>query len=244
MTHLKRLIAITGFIVSAGLFGCVTRPPTIAHIHLGHALTGVHVTPGQVGYLSVAEERAVAAVESSRKAAQAGTLTQIKHAVADAAKASASDEEFGLRLAMVQASSHISFAADADDASDNVRAGAAQFARNIGGVVERCNLIELLAKDVAAAARVDEAKTLAREIETLAQHNLDGVDADRDGVIGNQPVEYGFTQLRRNITDMVAREQPPYRTVDQTYLFNLVRLPNGKWVFDKFRRGGNIDGYK
>jgi len=27
-------------------------------------------------------------------------------------------------------------------------------------------------------------------------------------------------------------------------LFNLVRLPNGKWVFDKFKRGGNIEGYK
>ena len=22
------------------------------------------------------------------------------------------------------------------------------------------------------------------------------------------------------------------------------RLPNGKWVFDKFGRGGNIEGYK
>ena len=27
--------------------GCVTRPPTIAHVHVGHALSGVHVTPGQ-----------------------------------------------------------------------------------------------------------------------------------------------------------------------------------------------------
>jgi hypothetical protein len=33
-------------------------------------------------------------------------------------------------------------------------------------------------------------------------------------------------------------------TVDQWYLFNLVRLPNGKWVFDKLGRGGNIEGYK
>jgi len=210
---------------------------------LGHALTGVHVTPGQVGYLSVAESKAVTAVESAQSAMTAASLTQLKQAVAKAAKASASEEEFGLRLAIVQASSHINFAADADDASDNVRAGAKQFAQSIGGVVERCNLIELLAKDIASAKHINEAKTLAVEIQNLTQQNLNGVDLDGNGVIAG-PTEYGFKQLRQQISDMVARENPPYRTVEQTYLFNLVRLPNGKWVFDKFRRGGNIDGYK
>lgn len=244
MTLAKRLTTVLMLLPCAALMGCVTRPPTIAHVHLGHALTGVHVTPGQVGYLSVAEERAVAALESASAATRATTLPQIKEALANAAKATASDETFGLRLAMVQASSHISFAADSEDASQNVRGGAAQFAKNIAGVVERCNLIELLAKDAAAATRADEVKTLAKEIENLARQNLDGVDADGNGAIGGQPVEYGFKQLRQQIADMVAREDPPYRTVDQTYLFNLVRLPNGKWVFDKFRRGGNIDGYK
>lgn len=244
MIIVKRLVAVLALLASALLLGCVTRAPTIAHVHLGHALTGVHVTPGQVGYLSVAEARATAAVEASRAAVGATTLPLIKQAVADTAKASVSEEDFGLRLAMVQASSHISFAADSDDASDNVRAGAARFAKNIGGVVERCHLIELLANDIAAATLLDEAKTLAREIEKLAVQNLNGVDVNQDGAIGGQPVEYGFKQLRQDITDMVAREAPPYRTVDQTYLFNLVRLPNGKWVFDKFRRGGNVDGYK
>jgi hypothetical protein len=52
-------------------------------------------------------------------------------------------------------------------------------------------------------------------------------------------------QLRKELQDMIARENPPYTTVDQYYLFNLVRLPNGKWVYDKLGRGGNIDsGYK
>jgi len=50
--------------------------------------------------------------------------------------------------------------------------------------------------------------------------------------------------LRRDLVDMINREDPPYRTVDEWYLFNLVRLPSGLWVFDKLGRGGNIDGYK
>jgi len=49
-------------------------------------------------------------------------------------------------------------------------------------------------------------------------------------------------QLRKELEGIIAREKPPYVTVDQWYLFNLVRLPNGKWVFDKFGRGGNIEG--
>lgn len=244
MNYGIRLIAMTSILSSALLSGCVTRTPTIAHVHLGHALTGVHVTPGRVGYLSVAEERALSAVQSAHAAATHTTLQQVKDSVAAANKAATSDEDFGLRLALTQAASHISFAADADDASTNVREEAARFAKNINGVVERCNLIALLAKDVASAKRLEEAKALASEIDKLSTQNLNGIDSNRDGTIGGQPVEYGVKQLRIEISDMIAREKPAYRTIDQTYLFNLVRLPNGKWVFDKFKRGGNIDGYK
>ena len=82
------------------------------------------------------------------------------------------------------------------------------------------------------------------EIAKLAQANLSGDDSNGDGVVGSAPSEYGLLQLRKELQDMIGREKPPYVTVDQWYLFNLVRLPNGKWVFDKFGRGGNIEGYK
>ena len=82
------------------------------------------------------------------------------------------------------------------------------------------------------------------EIAKLAQANLTGDDANSDGVVGSVPSEYGLLQLRKELEAMIGREKPPYVTVDQWYLFNLVRLPNGRWVFDKFGRGGNIEGYK
>jgi hypothetical protein len=71
-----------------------------------------------------------------------------------------------------------------------------------------------------------------------------GDDSNGDGVVGSVPSEYGLLQLRKELEAMTARENPPYVTVPQWYLFNLVRLPNGRWVFDKLGRGGNIDGYK
>ena len=57
MTMRTVLRAIVGLFVLATASGCVTRPPTIAHVHLGHALTGVHVTPNRDGYLLVAGTR-------------------------------------------------------------------------------------------------------------------------------------------------------------------------------------------
>jgi DnaJ-domain-containing protein 1 len=231
-------------LLAFGLAGCVTRPPTIAHVHLGHALTGVHVTPGKSGYLIVAEERAEAIRELATTAASANDLSRIKPQVAAAVQATLSENQFGLKHSLVQASNHIAFAAASEDASENVRKFATQFANDIVRVVERCELIGLLGKDVAASTAADEARLLAAEIERLADQNLNGEDADKDGVVGGQPREFGMQQLRHELDTMIARERPAYRTVDQWYLFNLVKLPNGRWVFDKLARGGNVDGYK
>jgi hypothetical protein len=224
--------------------GCVSRPPTIAHVHLGHALTGVHVTPDKRGYLLVAEKQAEDVVALAQKAAAGSDLAQLKADVAAAVNATSSEDEFGLKHSLVMASNHISFAATSPDASQNVQQSAPVFARDTVRVVERCELIALLGKDVQASRSVAEARLLAAEIAALAKANLEGEDSDKDGKVGGTPAEYGMKQLRAELDGMIARESPPYRTVDQWYLFNLVRLPNGKWVFDKLGRGGNIEGYQ
>ena len=223
---------------------CVTRPPSIAHVHLGHALTGVSITPGQKGYLLEAEERAQNAFDLAQKAALSTSLIQIKADVDAAVQASSAEDSFSLKRSVVLASNHITFAATSDDASRNVRESAPVFAHDIVRVVERCDLIALLGKDVDSSSKTAEAKLLAEEIAKLAEQNVNGDDSDGDGIVGDTPKEYGMKQLRAELQGIIARENPPYRTVDQYYLFNLVRLPNGRWVFDKLERGGNIDSYK
>jgi hypothetical protein len=222
----------------------VSRPPSIAHVHLGHALTGVHVTPDKRGYLLVAEKQAEDIVMLAEKASRGSELGQLKSDVAAAVRATNSENEFGLKHSLVMASNHISFAATSDDASLNVQQSAPVFARDTVRVVERCELIALLGKDIDASTSVEEARILAGEIMVLAKANLGGEDADKDGKVGANPAEFGMKQLRAELDGIIARESPPYRTVDQWFLFNLVRLPNGRWVFDKLGRGGNIDGYK
>ena len=242
-TRLHALLAVASLLPLAA--GCVSRrPPTVAHVHIGHAITGVHVTPNKEGYLSSAEHRAQETIDYTEKALASHELAEIKRDIALAAQATGSEESFGVKESMVMAVNHVTFAATSDDATLNVQKSAPQFASDSTRVIERCDLILLLSKDVQSSASVDEASLLVKEIAKLAQANVSGDDSNGDGVVGSVPSEYGLVQLRKELEALIAREKPPYVTVDQWYLFNLVRLPNGKWVFDKFGRGGNIEGYK
>jgi hypothetical protein len=241
MSCIGRVVVVLALLMAAG---CVSRPPSIAHVHLGHALTAVHVTPNRDGYLVVAQARAAEALTSAQQAKAAATLQDMQAGIAAAVNASSSEENFGLKQSLVLAANHVSFAATSDDASANVQQAAPVFAQDISRIVERCELVALLGKDVANSQSKDEAAVLAEEILKLTAANMSGDDADNDGKSGATPAEYGVQQLRSEFDLIIARESPPYRTVDQWYLFNLVRLPSGRWVFDKLNRGGNIEGYK
>jgi len=241
---MKNLPTLAAMLCVVGVTACTSRPPTIAHVHIGHAITGVHVTPNQEGYLVTAERRGREASEFVKLAAASNDLAEIKKNAAAAVHATDSEEDFGVKQAIVMAANHITFAATSDDASVNVQRAAPIFATDITRVVERCELIVLLGKDVASSTSAKDAGASVAEMGKLTSANLEGDDSNGDGVVGSAPSEYGLIQLRKELEAMIARENPPYQTVPQWYLFNLVRLPNGKWVFDKLGRGGNIDGYK
>ena len=168
----------------------------------------------------------------------------MKTQVAAAVIAADDPDNFGLKQSLIMAANHISFAATSADASDNVIRFAPEFKDDIAVVIGRCDYIVLLGKDVAAAKSMREATLLVHEIVKTAQANVQGDDSHGTGVRGSIPADYGMVQLQDSLHAMIAREHPAYRTVDEWYLFNLVRLPNGRWVFDKLGRGGNIDGYK
>ena len=224
--------------------GCTSRPPTVAHVHIGHAITGVHVTPGKEGYMLVARRRADEAISFASQAQGSSDLAVIKQDILQVNQSTNSADDFGVKSSLTLAVNHITFAASSDDASANVQQSAPIFAADSGRVIERCDLIDLLSQDIANSRSVPEARISVDEIVTLARANLYGDASDNGAAAGATPRQYGLLQLRAELDAMIAREKPRYRTVDQWYLFNLVRLPNGKWVFDKLGRGGTIEGYK
>src|SRR5580700_12084437 len=118
---MKHLAALALVLSLLGAGGCVSRAPTIAHVHIGHAITGVHVTPNQEGYMVTAERRGAEAVEFTRVAAGSTDLAVIKQNVAAAVKATDSENEFGVKQAIVMAANHITFVVNADAATENVQ---------------------------------------------------------------------------------------------------------------------------
>ncbi len=251
--------------LTIGIFmlgGCTSRTPSIAHVHLGHAMTGWHDTPDKGGLFVTAEHLAEQALESAQAAATDNLdLKRVKTEIARVSLLSSSENQessasandhsshggkYGLKEALTGAVSHISYAATSPDASENVKAFTADFTTKAGSIVDRCDLIAALGSDIDVSQSLEEVNLFTPEILKLARANLQGEDLDGDGVLGSAPDEYGMVQLRRDIERMITREDPPYSTVPRWYLFNLIRLPDGSWIFRKRQRtshGGDDGGY-
>lgn len=235
-----KIIFILLAVAAVLLGGCTTRTPSIAHVHIGHAVTGWHDTPGQKGLFTTAENLA----EKSLKSAQTAVLENlelktVKKQIAHVSRLSSSGQEsgkYGLKEALTEAVNHISYAATSPDASANVKAFSDAFAGKAGNIVDRCDLITTLNGDIRVSQSLEEVHLLTPEILKLVRANIQGEDLDGDGIPGASPGEYGMVQLRHEIEEMIAREDPPYSTVPRWYLFNLIRLPDGSWMFRKRQR--------
>jgi len=255
---------LTGFILLSGVLlfgmGCASQAPTIAHVHIGHVIDGWETTPDQAGLIVTAENFARIAYEAAERAVQTdatletrkrdvklivnATYPEYLSKMQNSGEENIQTAEFGVRTAMIRAARHIEFSASSDDSSANVRTGARQFSINSQAVIDRCDIIAALGADTLGVDSTEQANLLTAQLVNLTRANLYGEDLNGDGVIGGQnPDEYGLEQLRVEIQNMIARENPPYSTVEQWYLFNLVRLENGKWIFRKNARGKKGAGY-
>jgi hypothetical protein len=239
--------------------GCTVKRPTIAHTHIGHALTGWIDTPDKEGLFIVAEKKARQAMESAKLGTSepidmARIKQHLKQVIAATNPPQPSDGSgvsYGVKQALSGAIGHLTYAATSDDATSNVRQFVSKFESDAGAVLDRCDLITTLSTDIVNSRSMEESKLLAAEVYKLTQANLFGGDANADGKVGGNPGEFGLKQLRQEIEAMLDREKPPYTAVNQWYLFNLIRLPDGRWIFrnkfgdknDAYAGGGGGGGY-
>jgi hypothetical protein len=231
------------------LSGCGTvvsrNTPSIAHIHIGHAITGWPLAPKKQGLLVVAELASIAATTNSElmlDAARNGNMERAHKYLSETAKAVdpsfLSDQpsnEYGLRKAAAEAITHLKLASDVEDASANVQRTVTKTAIKAIDLVDRSD--ELLAYlDAGSKAQdIEEMEIIAEEIVRTLKAISGGPDIQNN---------YGLYDFREDIESMVAREDPPYATVDSYYLFNLVQLPDGQWGFaSRNSRGAAGAGY-
>lgn len=244
------ILLLTTFIGISLLEGCAVRPPTIAHTHLGHMMTGWPDTPGQKGLFSTAEDfakKALANAESADKeknniVSKKNFVAQVIQDTKPSAQGSDGKYQYGVKNATEMAMHHLQFAATSPDASENLVDSAKQFEKDYEAVIKRCDIIALLGEAILASQSESEINALSDQLLKQVRANLDGDDSDGDGKVGSSVSEYGLKQLSQEFSEMIKREDPPYKAVDTWYLFNLVREPNGTWVFRKLNAGSTGSG--
>ena len=246
----KGCLAVAALSVLA-LSGCVSEvPPTIAHTHIGHSVTGWHDTPDQQGLLTTAaREAAIGHEESGLAMKAAGRPDQLREHVRhvlhvyDPERSSPGPGlNYGLCQALTGGVDHIAFAADSADATANVRSSVAEMVENAAPLQDKCALITQLAEEIRVMTSDADALVLTEELHSLTGEMITGVDLDGNGVIGDTPEEYGIETIRRDIDLMTAHENPAYAPVATRWLFNLIRLPDGTWTFKRPRAFDRGDG--
>lgn len=236
-------------VISLGLSSCaslVTRDaPTIAHIHIGHAITGWPQAPNKQGLLVAAELAAITAATSSElmlKAARDGDMERARSYLRETALAvdpgygsDTASNEYGLRKAAAEAITHLQLASEVEDASSNVQRTVAK------NVVKAQDLIDRSDELLAFLDAGDNAQSVL-EMELIAEEIVRTLTAIAGGP--DLPDSYSLYNFREDIEAMVAREEPAYKTVESYYLFNLVKLPDGEWGFaSRGSRGAAGAGY-
>lgn len=252
MKNPKRLSTIgllSILVMSLVLTSCASvvnrETPSIAHIHIGHAITGWPLAPKKQGLLVVAELAAIEAATTSElmlKAAREGNLERARKFLRETARAvepgfldRTPSNDYGLRKAAAEAITHLQLASESEDASPNVQRTVTATRVRAEDLIDRSD--ELLAfLDAGAKAETNE------EMEIIAEEIVRTLKAIAGGP--ESADSYSLYNFRNDIEAMVARENPPYQTVDTYYLFNLVRLPDGQWGFaSRSSRGSAGVGY-
>ena len=151
-------------------------------------------------------------------------------------------EDYTFLAALQGSVDHMQFASESDDASSNMKEGVKKFIDDSGTVFARTEVLKTLVDIAASETDPGQLTDITREIRVLAVQNLEGEDIDDSGYIGDTPDEYGLRQLRRDMAATIKKEDPPYRAIEQRYLFGLVRLPDGTWSFKDPGAGGGSYG--
>ncbi len=237
----------TGCAVDSGMLS--VEQPSIAHAHFGHALTAWFDTPDEVGLFVAAEMAADQAAKQTvvlDETVSGGILNKnIDKKAGEIAELLSSEDAtvYSLEKSLKDASKHMQFASESPDASQNMIAGANEFEANTDAILQRVETFKYLASAVDSSQGIETVEQITQQMRVLAVQILEGVDEDNNGYIGQSPIEYGLKQLRRDMAQVAAREDPPYQPVAKRYLFGLVRLPDGNWEFKDPDSSGSYGRY-
>lgn len=218
---MRSLLVMVCMGVLGGLAGCVTvvRPP-VAHVHIGHAITGWVDTPNREGLAVVAQREAETAAELARLAFQSrrnpGEVKRLAgdalHALDPALQPRGPGTGYGLIRAIDGAIDHVKFAADSGDASKNLGDSIIGLESSASKVRQAAKVSVAIAQEIRRSEKPEDLASLSEEMKAQTEEVVRELRA-----------------WRSQLDEVVSRESPSYQTVERRYLFGLVRLPNGLW---------------
>ena len=208
----------------AALSGCVSqRLPSIAHVHVGHVISGWPDTPGKRGLFDNAQQDARIAAEHAGYAVEgARNLPSVRMHLGHVMNVFDPVEEpvgpgsgYGLQRALGGMADHLGYAVEVPDATPTLQAALRPLIADL-----RQEQVEM--RLLAGMARTARIQRSAAHVVAYAQEIRQRCDA----------LAARLDQWRGRLDAALTAEQPPYRTVAEQYLFGLIRLPSGEWAFD------------
>ncbi len=163
-----------------------------AHAHLGHVMEAFGDTPEGQGLLPTAlAEARIAADHAGYALADPSDLegmqrhvVHVIHALDPSRVDAGPGLGYGAKRATEAVVVHVEMAAEAEEASDNVRNHGMHVATAAGNAAERAERAVTLAEQVRDAGTADEAARILAELHELTQQIISGEDADGSGQVG------------------------------------------------------------
>ncbi len=154
----------------------------VSHLHMGHVLESWKDTPGKVGLLPISEEEAkIAAQHAGFAAKKPGDLgwmqthtRHVRHAIDPSTENGGPGKGYGVLKAAKGVIAHIGFAANADDASKNVKLHETHVSTSMKNVVNWAGHVLELSERVLAASSASEAAGPVREMRKLTTQIVEG----------------------------------------------------------------------
>lgn len=200
------LILVLGcLVIQASVF---SQEKNMSHVYIRQIMTGWEETPGQEGLLPTAvEEAKIAARHAELAISKPDDLNWIQlhtghvmHAIdPSSVDLSGPGKGYGVLRAAQEIAQRIQRAAEAQDASDNVKLHAVHVKTSAQNVVQWSRQVLELGRRVRQAEEASTTIEPARTIKAQVQDILEGRDADQDGEITWRQGEGGLRHVAKHM---------------------------------------------
>jgi hypothetical protein len=218
-----------------GLTACVSvQLPSIAHVHVGHAVTAWPDTPDKKGLFDIAQQEAkIVAEHAGYAVAGARDIKEVKlhlghvlHALNPALEKTGPGMGYGLMKSLDGASDHLGFAAEVKDVSAHLKSGLPTVIAALKPLRQETQVLAILSRDARQASDLAQVVAYAEEVRQRSEKLVAQLGA-----------------VRKQLDGLLAAESPAYQPIAQRYLFGIIRLPSGEWAYNPDVQGSRRGSY-